>query len=175
MARKPTKKGPAKGRATPVYGEDLLPEIESVTIKLENGSVVTFNMEDELCVPDGPIALEVAARRSPSRYAFWAYQTERALAEVRKQEIKLAHVTGEEWLVHKEYYRTETDDRYIAKETLQAHVDISTKVRSEQVRLDGLRKQYGILRSLRDALERRDFTLRKLLDRKTEAIEGRGA
>jgi hypothetical protein len=169
MAKKKPTKGPSKGKPTPLHGEDLLSEISEITIKLESGKIVRLDVEEELCVPDGPIALEHAARRSPARFAFWAYQTERALGQVRAEEIKLAHKTGEVWLAHKEYYRKETDDRFIAKETLQSHVDISTEVRSLQIRVDKLRKQHGILRAIRDAVGYRDFVIRKLLGRETEA------
>jgi len=175
MAKKKPKKAPTKGKPTPRHGEDFLSAVEAVTIKLENERIITVNVEEELCVPDGPIALEHEARRSPARFAFWAYQTERSLAQVRAEEVKLAHQTGETWLTHKEYYRTETDERYIAKETLQAHVDISTEVRSIQIKVDALRKQHGILRAIRDSVGNRDFVIRKLLDRKTEAIEGRSS
>jgi hypothetical protein len=172
MAKLKPKKGPSKGKPTPRHGEDFLSGLEAVTIKLENGTVVTINVEDELCVPEGTIALEHEARLSPSRFAFWAYQAERVLGKLRAEEVKLAHQTGEVWLTHKEYYRTETDDRFIAKETLQAHVDISTDVRSIQIKVDKLRKQYGILRAIRDAVEHRDFVIRRLLGKETEAKQG---
>lgn len=144
-------------------GEEALPDVESLTLTLEDGRKATFHIADELAIPADPDALRIEATRAPARYAFWSYQTERALSAVRKQEKRLAETEAEAHLLWTTYYRDHTAETYISNDTVRSHVAKESDVMSARIRLNSLRREYGMLRAVRDSLDHRTRMIHKLV------------
>lgn len=169
MAKKAPKKHP---RASTTHGEDHLASLEAIIVKLENGSTVEFNRKEELSTEDGTLALLRQARDCPARYAFWAYQSDRALAVVRRLEVEVAELEGETYLVYRKWYQDETDEDYISDGMIRSRVASDDRVITIRKRLNRARKQYDMLRTMRYAQEHRCYVLRRLIARDAaEAIE----
>lgn len=146
-----------------MHGEDLIGELEAIRIKLENGQEHVFNRKEELSTPDGRLETLRAAREAPGRYAFWAYQADRALNAVRRLEIDLSRIEGETYLVHRKFLQDHTDEDYISDHMIRSHAAIDQKVTTAKIKLNRARKQYNLLRSMRIALEHRCYFLRRLI------------
>lgn len=141
--------------------EDYLANIEAVTIRLENGEAVKLKVEREVRIPTDPDRLIEAARKAPARLAFWAYQSERALAALRKQERETARVEGFTYQVYRKVY--EEDGQEPTEAMIRAAVDQDPKVRTARIALSSRKTEYGTLRAVRDAVEHRSWMLRSLL------------
>jgi len=143
------------------HGEAFLSKCKEITIRLDNGEEVEFNVADELRIPSDPDLLLQAARKAPARVAFWAYQAERALGAVRKLEIRLAQVEGEYDLK----YRGAIDDSplVLTEKVVKAHLDLDTSVRRVRVSLNRVRMQKGLIFAIAGAVEHRCYVLRKLV------------
>lgn len=149
-----------------IHGEDALPDIESVDIKLANGRTVTFEVHRELHVPTDPDKIVEASSKSPARYAFWAAQAERALAHVRRLEFRFAQAEAVVDLRVRESYRQglmkDTEDWYTERKVTSIVVK-EPEVKSAQTKLNEAKYRYGVLRSIRNAVEHRGFVLRTLV------------
>ena len=144
------------------HGEDYLETIAAINIRLEGGEDVEFDLAEELHVPTDPDLVLAELRAIPARLAFWAYQTERALGVVRNVEHELGKVESENDLIFRKWYDEETDETY-TEAMIRARVSLDEKVKHLRVKLNGARKNYGILRSARDAMEHRSFVLRRIV------------
>lgn len=144
-------------------GEEALPDVESLTLKLEDGRKATFRIADELAIPTDPDQMRMEATRAPARYAFWSYQTERALAAVRKQEKRLAEAEALTHLLWTKYYKEHTAETYISNDTIRSHVAQESDVMSARIHLNSLRREYGMIRAVRDSLDHRTRMLHKLV------------
>jgi len=141
---------------------DVLADVEAIEVRLENGETVSFNMADELHIPAEAGALAKAARKTAAQVAFWNYQTERALKRVRSAEIKLARDEGKQWLVYRKYHMEEECETP-AQGTLRARVDYDRSLWTFRVALQARRKEYGVVRSMRDAVNHRSNMVRTLI------------
>lgn len=152
-----------------VHGEDALAGIEAVKIRLENGAIVTHRVADELAVPEDPRQLEIAARKSSARLAYWLYQTELALDAVRTLERELDTLRGIlDFRYRANFMESEGDYR---EGMVSAAVNIDRDAIQLRKKLDHARKQHGLLRSVSKAMERRDFVLGQLLDKQRKAFQ----
>lgn len=85
------------------------------------------------------------------------------MAVVRRQEVELAKLEGETYLVYREWYQEHTDEDYISNDMIQARVASDNTVVSKRQQLSRARKQYNLLRSMRDAQDHRCHILRRLI------------
>lgn len=151
------------------YGDDFLSDVAEVVIRLENGKQAKFDVGREVEIPKDEDALREAARRLPAQYAFWAYQTERALQAVRTLERELQANEGDKFFgwrlrLHKDEVIDLPIER-ITDKVLQAAVALDEDLKPQRVTLDEARYQYGVLRSIRDAVEHKRFVIPLLLNR----------
>lgn len=160
-----------KKQIKPKHGEDYLSTVESIQIKLEDGSPASFSLAAECFIPDDPKSCVKEARDAHSRYAFWAYQTERALNAVRRIEASTAKVEGEADLIHRKRYDDIENEDY-TETMIRSSVDIDASVAVSRAKLRKARHHYGILRCVRDAMEHRCNTLRRLVAQESEAKKG---
>ena len=143
-------------------GEDYLDRVQAVRVTLENGERVTLPIRPEVAIPEDPALMERAARKAAAKLAFWAYQTERGLSRVRKAELEVSEEEGREYEVFRRYYLDE--GRTPTEPMLKAALDhLSPKVRAARIALNARRREYGVLRSIRDAVDHRAWILRTLL------------
>ena len=164
------KKGPTKRsakRRDRQRGEDFLDTVERFDLTLEDGEVATFSLADEVRInqksyPADPEWIQKEAERAVARYTFWAYQTERALATVRTQELATARLRAAFYEPIRSGFR-DIGEEYISENMMQSAISRTESVVEAEEELDGLRRQYGILRAVRDATEHRCFILRAML------------
>lgn len=145
-----------------VHGEDYLDQIEAVRLTLEDGSSVQFNFAVELRISRDPERIIIEATRAPARLAFWAYQCERCLSKLRAQERVWDDLRGTAYVQQRRHIDEHTTDMP-TEANIQARLDVHPDLKAPKELLDRLRKQYGVLRSLRDALDHRTHVLRRLL------------
>lgn len=149
-----------KSEAIKHNGEDFLSDLESIEIKLENGTVVKFDISSELAVPVDPDKMYEAALSAHSRLAFWAYQEQRALLCVRKQEKKLEETEANSHLIWRKYY-DDFSTEFPTNDMIKSRVALEPTVQTERIRLQSFRHQYGVIHALKDSLEHRCHLLRK--------------
>ena len=157
-------------RAKPDYrhGEQVLADLESVTIILENGRRQRFRIDAELSVSDDPVELHAQALTAHARYAFWSYQADRALQRLREAEAAHAKIEGE---TRYAYARTLKDeDRYTSHSTVEGLVSSDPKVETSKKHLNDVRGDWSILRTVAGALDHRAHLLRRLLAKDHDAI-----
>lgn len=149
--------------ATP-RSEDLLPSLSHITVILENGHQHSFSIAKELALPDDPDELLKAAQHAHERYAFWAYQTERALKKLRAEELKCDDTEGShgmhyrKWLLDQpEYNQTEG--------AVKNCLDMNTVVKTARAKANSARYTYGVFRAMRDAMHQRCFIVTRLVGR----------
>lgn len=145
-------------------GEDFLRAVDAVTLRLENGEVVEFEIAVETEIPTDPEELDEAQRRSPAKYAFWDYQARRALEDVEKQEMRTTKVEAR----HYDLYRTFITEELAIDPTeamIAAKLNQDTEVRRSRLALRRVRKVYRIVRAVADAVGRRDSMLRAFRQR----------
>ena len=153
---------PGKGGAEVLNGETALRDVETITLTLEDGRKAAFNIAAELAIPTDPDEMRQAAIDAPSRYAFWSYQTERALSALRKMEKREREMVGYKTMEWWTYYQEYTAE-YASRDVVAARVDTETDVQSARIRLNSLRREYGMLRAVRDSLDHRTRMLHKLV------------
>lgn len=144
--------------------------ITAITLVLESGERVDFDMEEQLCIPSDSDAVVREARRAPSRYAFWSYQTARALAVVRELEQKLDEAEADADLTYRRAYDEQMPgfdktDGYYTESVIRSHVHRESDVRGAKIKLNTARRRYDDLRGIKEAMNHRVFILRKLLSR----------
>lgn len=142
--------------------EDYLKDLRSVTILLENGERVRLDIEREVRIPIDPDKLYEAARTSPARLAFWAYQTERALRSLRIAERECARAEGYWYQVYRRVYEKEecVDP---TEAMLRASLDQDRNVKEKRIAVSSRKTEYGTVRAVRDAIEQRTWMLRAML------------
>lgn len=150
------------------HGEDCLANIAAIEIHLENGEYVSFSMDEELRIPTDPLEVLKEARKAPARLAFFAYQAERQLSNVRKLEIDVAEEEGFCDLVTRKWYDEHTSEEY-TETMVRSRVAIDKKIKSSKMTLNSARMRYSILRALRDSLEHRLYVLRKIVGQESDA------
>lgn len=165
------KNGPRKRpRPKIVHGEDVLDDVEQIVIVLESGKKATFSIAEEQSIPTDPEELYHEALNAHARFAFWAYQTSRALGKLRTAERELRHLEGGSYLsarMHLEGVRPKNP--YIEGARVQAHVDYDEEVDAHRKGVDSLREQWTMIASVRDAIEHRTHLLRRLLKQDQDA------
>ena len=156
-----------RARPKTVHGEDVLCDVESVTITLESGRKQKFNIADELAVSDDVDELYRQATSAHSRYAFWAYQADRALTRLRVAEVEHATYCGEARYGFGKLLKDQ--DQFTSALTIEGTVDADPKVISQKNGLIELRSDWTILRSVADALDHRTHLLRRLIAKDQDA------
>lgn len=159
----------ARRRVGARHGEDFLDGVEAVSILLENGKVATLRIKDELLIPDDPVALLREAKQAPARLAFWSYQAERALSQLRTFERQCASAAGHEYHLQRTFIVEHTDAEMPTEGNIRARMDNSPELNVQKERVETAQRRYGVLRAVRDALEHRSHLLRKLISREFEA------
>lgn len=141
---------------------DCLDTVQDVTIRLGDGTLADFDVADEMHVPSDPAELLSEARRAPAQLAFWSAQAERVMHALRIAERELAEVEGHEYLITREWYDKYTEAPMVTEAMVRSRVDRAPAVKKERIRVEGLRYQWSLLRSLVDASNHRCHLLRKL-------------
>lgn len=149
----------------PRRGEDFLSDVEALVITLENGERVRFNIAREVAIPDDDLLVD-GARKAAARFAFWAYQTERALAKLRTAERLLAEEEAVMYRIVREQFHK--DGLETTEPRIRAVVNGQPTVKTRQCKLNDLRRQHGMLRAVKDAVEHRTWTIRSLLQRRED-------
>jgi hypothetical protein len=142
------------------YAADYVDRIPEITLTMEDGTHCTFRWSREVVIPADLLAQKREYLRAPAQIAFWAYQTERALRDVRDKEKALAAKEGEMNLVYRQWYTSENQE--YTEGQIRARVDTDGVVATAREDLNSARNMYGTLRSLRDAVEHRVHVLRQL-------------
>lgn len=156
-------------RAKPTYrhGEHVLAEVESITIVLENGRKQSFKIDRELEVSDDPAEMHEQALTAHARYAFWSYQADRALERLREAEADHARLEGTK---RYGYVRTlKEQDQFTSNTTIEGLLQTDPKIESSRKRLNALRADWTILKTVAGALDHRAHLLRRLLARDQDA------
>jgi hypothetical protein len=168
-----TKKGPEEGEGGVVTGssEDLLKKLGPITIELENHQKVALSAASELRIPDGPNAILAAQRTAPARYAFWAYQAEIQNGRVRALQRKLEMKEGQGDLTFRKYICMECEWD-VTEGGVKALKDVDATIGGLRVALNRARKEYGILRAMKEALNHRCFALDRLVARMSDVQKG---
>jgi len=144
----------------------LLDSIDAIRIRHDNGSEAEHNLTSVLHIPTAPDDVLKSAREAPALIAYWGYYTERALGVVREQERQVAAVEGEMAFAFRNDGMNHIDFS-ITESAVREFVDQNAIVRKARETLDNLRREYGIVRAIRDAVEHKSFVLRKMISRDT--------
>lgn len=169
---------PSKAMRRRNHGEDFLSGIEAIALVLENGKKVQFQLSDEIpsvASLDDPAVLDREAKAAPGRFAFWAYQTRRAEALLRKRQHEEEKAWSQDYLLA----RTHIQDYTVESPTennVRAHMlhNESDAWKTARERASDARRQYDACRALRDALEHRSHLLRRLIAQQSETFSGPG-
>jgi len=157
-AKTPTK------RSKRIHGEDWLERIDQLTLKLENGEQVTFDIAGEVSVPDVELGeLRRLEANSPARYAFWSYQASRQRFEVRKLRRALIQAEANADVVCRRFIKEDTDFD-VTERGVRSWVDLDKAVQSARRKLNEAELALDIIESVRDAVRARTFTLGRLLN-----------
>lgn len=150
--------------------EEVLNDVESIALRLENGKVVSFNLARELRVSTDPTKMQQQAMTAHSRFAFWEYQAARAMREVRRGEIELAKMEGDRRF---RYTKTlKEDDQFTPASVVQGFLDCDPEILASRNHLNDLREHWSILKATASALDHRAHLLRRLLQRDHDSIRG---
>lgn len=152
-------------------GEELLSEIQEISIRLESGKVAKLSIANELAISDDPDELFEQALSAHSRYAFWAYQAERAMAQLRQAEADFAKLEGDRRYRYEKVARDE--DRYTSAATIGGLVAGDPKLEKQRKGLIELRTHWTIMRAVADALDHRTHLLRRLIAKDHDATRGK--
>ena len=159
---------PSKHDTKPRHGEDVLPNVRDVSIKLDSGERVRFNLAAEVGVPRNPLVMIREARRAPARVLFWSAQLARADAEVRKHRRRVSQMEGTVAQKARAYYHKGSDERFVTDRMVNAVVDTVSEVRDVRVSLDTAEVQRDMIRAVYDAVVHRCYVLRKLVGLKVD-------
>jgi hypothetical protein len=151
--------------------DKLLKKLGSITVQLENKQAVSLNVAAELRIPDGPDAIIEAQRHAAERFAFWAYQTEIQMGRVRAAQRKLEMKEGQGDLTFRKYIMLECEWD-VTEAGVNAMKDMDAAIGSLRVALNAARKEYGILRAMKEALNHRCFALDRLVARMADMQKG---
>ena len=141
---------------------ETLNDVEALQIRLENGETVHFDMREVLEIPTDIEELMEAGRRAPASSAFWNYQTERSLDRLRKAEAKLEEEEGKAYLLYRLWYEKE-ECVEPTEAMVRARISQDSKIRSFRIALRARKKEYGTVRSVRDAVSSRVHMVRTLI------------
>ncbi len=160
-----------EGDVVNVSSADLLKKLGSITIELESHQKVSLNVASELYIPDGPVGIIKAEQRSAACYAFWAYQAEVQMGRVRALQRKLEMKEGQGDVTFRKYILLECEWD-ITEAAVSGLKDIDPTIGSLRVALNGARKEYGILRAMKEAMNHRCFALGRLVARMSDVQKG---
>lgn len=138
---------------------------------MENGEQVTTSIAAELEIPDGPREREREAARAPARFAFWAYQTERALAALRLAERRVEEAEAVEYQMARSWIAEHTTVEVPTEANVRTRMLLvqSGPLKTLKDSLAEAQVRYGVLRALRDASEHRSHALRRLTAQHNES------
>lgn len=151
--------------------EDLLKKLGSIKVHLENGQVVALSVSKELLIPDDPVKLIKAQKQASARYAFWAYQAEIQMGRVRAMQRKLEMKEGQGDVTFRKYIYLECEWE-VTEAGVNALKDVDATIGSLRVDLNKARKEYGILRAMKEAHNHRCFALDRLIARMADVQKG---
>lgn len=149
-------------KRTAKHGEEHLGRVLALRITLESGATVTVRPQAELAISDDPEEQARQLESAPARYAFIAYQEERALHAVRLLEAALKDVRSQQYLLQRKYIDEHTSD-VVTEPHVAARVDAAPDVIEAEKALALGRKRYGVLRALRQGLDHRVRSLQRLV------------
>lgn len=147
------------------HGEDMLVELDTIEIRLENGVLAKFEVADEVGIPDDLNEFVDAAKKAPARLAFWAAQLARANFKVREADRKLTKVTGDAALVARIDIQEGRPGELIAAWEVEQRVNAMLKVNEAREQLNKLRLDYELIKSIHDATSHRVYALNRLIER----------
>jgi hypothetical protein len=162
------------GRKYRGRGEDHLSDLEAISVNLENGESISFELDAELAIPIDPAKIQDEAERAPARTAFWSYQTERCLHKLKTAERELEVLEGEKYVAVRDHLMTHPDWK-VPKPTeamIRSVLSQQESVGDLREKITALRESFGILRGIKEACEHRCFLLRKLIAQDQQARFG---
>jgi len=162
----PEEIGVAVARRNPKHGEDALHGIEALKIRLDNGTVVTFVVADELRVPSNPLKLAQAARQSPARLAFWRAQAAKARQRFRVKEREYDYTYSAYDLTHRAA-NNDADGEYTER-LVRSQVLVTREVLQSRKKMEQAEEQADLLRAVADAVEHRAYTIRRMISERNE-------
>lgn len=164
--KRASRRTPGKKRSAR-HAEDYLSDIEALTVKLDNGKVVIFNLADELRSPSDPVELMKAARRAPERLAFWGYQAAMARAAMKEAERQYDLAYAKADMIQR-HSLSESSGEYTERviRSLVEHSDfpdVQADAKSRRKEYIEAERNYEVLRAVANAVEHRSNTLRALV------------
>lgn len=149
------------------HSEDYLADIDAVTVRLDSGKTVAFNLEDELKIPSDPILLEHESRRASGRLAFWGYQAAIAKAAVKEAERQYDMAYANADLIQRHSLSDEGGE-YTERviKSLVEHTDfpdVKADALTKRKEFVQASKNYEVLSAIVKAVEHRAFTISALL------------
>lgn len=153
-------------------GEDYLSCLAPLQLLLEDGNTYVFRMADEVPpIPEDPRELLSELRKSASRLAFWAWQEQRALGQLRQVERTLAEREGIEYRTVRRLLSEHGDMEMPTEGNIRAMLAFAPALKTEKDLLAEAQRRYGQVRALREALEHRSHSLRRLVNQQSSERE----
>lgn len=146
-------------------GYDALRDVESITIRLDNGKSATFVLADEVKVPKEPAALRREARRASATAAFWGYQAGRAKRRLTEAEWQFERVKAATSVAQRSAFN-EVRGGYTER-LIEAMVtltdDDKLDVQGARKRLTQAQEHYDVVSAIAKATQNRVFIIQKLV------------
>ncbi len=153
--------------AIPRYGRGAtsLRGIKDITLSLEDGTEVTYNVALELAkIPADPVALYNLLIESPAQLAFWSAQHGRALRVARLLEKELAQHEGFCFYCYKTEMTNNLGNSF-TDSSVKYRVDADEGVLDKRRQVVEAYAHADLLRAIRDSVEHRTYLLRELAAR----------
>lgn len=143
--------------------EEALSDIKSVAIAMENGKILMFNIHEELFIPVDADGIRKEASLAPSRYAFWAYQVERAFHRLREVEDEVRRSEGRTDLIYRKGLTFEFGE--YREGEVKSFVSVDGTLMKARRKLAGMKEHVGILQAVKEAHDHRCKILTRLVSR----------
>jgi hypothetical protein len=147
-----------------MHGEDVLDELSEITLRMDNGAEYSFSIQAETGISDDIDDIIRDQRNGPARQAFWAAMMEKSGRAMRAQEIVLATLEGQQSARCRNYLQGDREGELISEYAVSAAVSREKPVQQARERLNDLKYQFGIIRAVYNAVERRLLVLNRIVD-----------
>lgn len=146
-----------------IHGEDALSDVSDLTLIMDNGTEYAFNIESEIGIADDMDAILKDHRNGAARQAFWSAMAERSLLAVKTQEVNLAQMEGDATKAIRKVLESRQEE-WVAESSVQAGISRDRDITTQRRVLNDLRYQYGLIRSVKEAVDRRNVVLNRIVE-----------
>jgi hypothetical protein len=145
--------------------EDGIGDLESLTLRMESGALITIHPLKELHIPSDPVKLRKAADMAPARLLLFRHQAVRVGHEYRQSEHALERLVGEMRLRIRSKLTAQNHPEFDPDQfgVVDAFVDSSKEVVALKAKLRLREYLHEKLKALCGALEHRLYIIRKHL------------